>query len=617
MTSSTLPYLIPYFVSLIISIGIAVYVWNHRHVSGGIYFAGFVIGQSIWVVGYVFELACRDLDAKLFWDNFQWIPSTFIPLSSFLFVLHYVQNPLRHSRPFIYLMLFMQITFLVMIYTNPLHHFISSDARLIKNPPFDTLDYDFHIGFIFWVLVAYSLMAMGIWYLIKFIRESKHFYRAQVIILITGFLVPVIGGIVTFSEIFTISGQRDISPFSFAISNALVAWGLFRFSLFDVVPVARDTVIENMADAVMVLDQMNRVVDLNPAAEALTDHPHPDIIGQPVEVAFSRWSVLIEKYRNIQTVREQISIGPLDDQRHYEVNISPLHDDRQRPIGRLVVLRDISQQVKDQAEIRQRSLELESANRKLQAAWDAAKSADKIKSQFLASMSHELRTPLGAMLNFTEFLTMNMFGPVNDRQRDALEKVMNSGRHLLALINDILDITKIEAGMMRLFVEDDVNLAVELAAVIATVEVLIKDKPIQFVRDIDDDLPTMMGDKRRIRQILLNLLSNAAKFTAKGTITLSVKKHETEILFMVSDTGPGIAPEDQSLIFEPFRQSMTGLTSGGGTGLGLPITLRLVETHGGRLWLESEPGEGAAFFVALPISSPELIAMMQPEASGL
>ncbi|KAB2865781.1 MAG: HAMP domain-containing histidine kinase, partial [Anaerolineae bacterium] len=209
------------------------------------------------------------------------------------------------------------------------------------------------------------------------------------------------------------------------------------------------------------------------------------------------------------------------------------------------------------------------------------------------------------------------YGPLNERQRDALEKVLHSGRHLLSLINDVLDITKIEAGMMSLFVEDDVNLAQELVAVIATAETLIKDKPIQFVTDIDEDLPVMMGDKRRIRQILLNLLSNAAKFTTQGSITLSVKKRENQILFMVSDTGPGIDPEDQSLIFEAFRQSKTGLSSGGGTGLGLPITLRLVEAHGGRLWLESEPGDGATFFVTLPVSSPELIAMMHPEASGL
>ncbi|MBI5928697.1 MAG: PAS domain-containing protein [Chloroflexi bacterium] len=613
MNSSTLPYLVPYIISLIISVGIAVYAWDHRQVSGGVYFTGLVVSQSLWIAGYIFELASSSLQSKLFWDNFQWIPSTFIPLSMFLFVLHYVQNPLRNSRRLISFLVTINLGFLLLIFTNSLHHIMASESRLIKNPPFDTLDYDFHSGFPLWILNVYGLTLIGLWYLAKALRNSKHFYSQQIIILLVGFLIPIMGGFVTLAEVFTIAGQRDITPFTFALGNAVLAWGLFRFSLLDAVPIARDTIIENIRDAVIVIDQINRVIDLNPAAEVLIRQPSRLVIGQPIEVVFSRWHDLLEKYRNIQNLRDQITVG----EQHLEVNISPLYDHRQRLIGRLVLIHNVTQQVKNQAEIHQRSLELETANHELQIAWDAAKSADKTKSQFLASMSHELRTPLGAILNFTEFLTMGMFGPLNERQKDALEKVLSSGRHLLALINDILDITKIEAGMMHLFVEDDVNLSQELTTVIATAEALIKDKPIQFITDIDDDLPIMMGDKRRIRQILLNLISNAAKFTDKGSITLSVKKRDNELLFMVSDTGPGIPPQDQTLVFEPFRQSKAGLKSGGGTGLGLPITRRLVEAHGGRLWLESESGDGATFFVTLPVQSAELLAMMQPEAAGL
>ncbi|KAB2854514.1 MAG: PAS domain-containing protein, partial [Anaerolineae bacterium] len=369
MTTSTLPDLIPYLVSLVISSGIAIYVWNHRHVNGGVYFAGFVVGQAVWVFGYILELGSRSLDAKLFWDNFQWIPSTFVPLSTLLFALNYVQSPLRYSRRLIYFILTLQIIFLVLVYTNPFHHIISSDARLIRNPPFNTLYYDFHIGFVFWFLVAYTLFAVSIGYLVKFLHDSKHFYRPQIVILIIGFLVPILGGIITLAEIITISGQRDISPFTFAMSNTLVAWGLYRFNLLDVVPVARETVFENMADGVIVIDQARRVVDLNRAAEALIEQPNARVIGQSVDVVFSRWSDLIEKYRSAPTVREQFAIGPIENQRHLEVNISPLHDDKQRFIGRLVVIRDITQQVTDQAEIRQRSLELESANQQLQTAW--------------------------------------------------------------------------------------------------------------------------------------------------------------------------------------------------------------------------------------------------------
>lgn len=236
---------------------------------------------------------------------------------------------------------------------------------------------------------------------------------------------------------------------------------------------------------------------------------------------------------------------------------------------------------------------------------------DKMKSQFLASMSHELRTPLNAILNFTEFVSLGMLGSVNDKQKDALGKSLDSAKHLLSLINDVLDMTKIEAGMMKLFIEENIDLISELNTIVATGKTLLQGKPVVFVQDVDADLPRLVGDKRRIRQILLNLLSNACKFTDKGTVTLSVKKRQDELLFAVIDTGPGISPNDQDLIFEPFRQTEHGIKHAGGTGLGLPITKKLVEAHGGKLWLESEVGQGSSFYLTLPIQSEMLISEMK------
>lgn len=242
------------------------------------------------------------------------------------------------------------------------------------------------------------------------------------------------------------------------------------------------------------------------------------------------------------------------------------------------------------------------------------RAVDTMKSQFLASMSHELRTPLNAILNFTEFVALGMMGPVNEKQVDALQKALDSGRHLLSLINDVLDITKIEAGMMKLFVEDNINLNEEFFPIIATAQTLLQGKPVAFVQDIDENLPFVSGEKRRIRQILLNLISNAAKFTEEGSITLSVKNRGDEVLFAVIDTGPGIAPEEQEVIFEPFIQTETGIQHAGGTGLGLPISKRLAEAHGGRLWVESQPGEGAAFYVMLPVQVQKFVESQEEEA---
>lgn len=229
--------------------------------------------------------------------------------------------------------------------------------------------------------------------------------------------------------------------------------------------------------------------------------------------------------------------------------------------------------------------------------------ADQIKSQFLASMSHELRTPLNAIINFTEMIAMGMMGAVNDEQKDLLEQSLASAQHLLNLINDVLDISKIQAGKLNLYIEDDVRLGEEIATVVSMVRPLLKHKPVQLIQDIDDHLPLLSGDKRRIRQIMLNLLSNAAKFTHEGSITLSAKNRDDHVQLAVIDCGPGISSEMQSIIFEPFMQTVEGVKHAEGTGLGLPITKSLIEAHNGRIWVESEPGEGAAFYVILPIQT--------------
>lgn len=244
---------------------------------------------------------------------------------------------------------------------------------------------------------------------------------------------------------------------------------------------------------------------------------------------------------------------------------------------------------------------IEERTKQLVEARALAEQANQIKSQFLASVSHELRTPLNGIINFSAFVSEGVFGPVNEKQKNALVDVSKNADHLLSLINDVLDISKIESGSLKLFIEDNINLTVELDDVIRNGETLVGKKPVQFVRNIDADLPLMRGDKRRIRQIMFNIVSNACKFTEKGTIEVSAHHDGGKIHMSVRDTGPGIAPHDYAAVFETFKQTETGLRSGGGTGLGMPISQRLAEAHGGQMWLESVVGQGSTFHVELPV----------------
>jgi signal transduction histidine kinase len=234
---------------------------------------------------------------------------------------------------------------------------------------------------------------------------------------------------------------------------------------------------------------------------------------------------------------------------------------------------------------------------------EEAERASLVKSAFLASMSHELRTPLNAIINFTKFVAKGSMGPVNEEQSETLYEVIDSAKHLLSLINDVLDMSKIESGSLSLFIENNVELPAILDTVIRTAKGLLAEKPVTLETDIAPDLPPLRGDRQRILQVLLNIMANACKFTEAGHIKLRARQVDDEIIFAVEDTGPGITLQDQPAVFEAFKQTETGLRQGGGTGLGMPISKNLVEAHGGRLWLESEPGKGTTFFVALPIES--------------
>ncbi len=245
-----------------------------------------------------------------------------------------------------------------------------------------------------------------------------------------------------------------------------------------------------------------------------------------------------------------------------------------------------------------------------QQAVEELRKVDRLKSQFLANMSHELRTPLNSIIGFSRVILKGIDGPISELQQQDLTAIYNSGQHLLGLINDILDLSKIEAGKMEMAF-DDINLADTIKSVMSTAIGLVKDKSVELRQEVPPDLPPVRADPMRIRQILLNLISNAAKFTDEGSITVRVeiqKVSETasEFLVKVIDTGPGIAPEDQAKLFQPFSQvddSPTRKT--GGTGLGLSISNALVQMHGGRIGVESEVGTGSTFFFTLPLQKPQ------------
>ena len=227
--------------------------------------------------------------------------------------------------------------------------------------------------------------------------------------------------------------------------------------------------------------------------------------------------------------------------------------------------------------------------------------ANKHKSEFLANMSHELRTPLNAILGYTELILDNIYGDVPEKIQDVLERLGKNGRHLLSLINDVLDLSKIEAGQLTLSL-NEYSMGELIQTVFTSVEALAAEKKLDLKVEVSKDHMTGKGDEQRIAQVLLNLLGNAIKFTEEGEVRVEVTVSNETFLVSVSDTGPGLSEADQKRIFEEFHQADGSSTrEKGGTGLGLSISKKIIEMHGGRIWAESSLGKGSTFRFTLPV----------------
>jgi signal transduction histidine kinase/putative methionine-R-sulfoxide reductase with GAF domain len=238
--------------------------------------------------------------------------------------------------------------------------------------------------------------------------------------------------------------------------------------------------------------------------------------------------------------------------------------------------------------------EIEEKSRQLEA-------ASQHKSEFLANMSHELRTPLNAIIGFSEVLTDRMFGELNEKQEEYLKDIYSSGTHLLSLINDILDLSKIEAGRMELELTD-FHLPTALDNALTLVRERAGRRSIILQMSIDERLGEVRADERKIRQVVLNLLSNAIKFTPEGgRIEVAAAPQDGSVEVSVSDTGVGIAPEDQEAVFEEFRQVGTAEKKSEGTGLGLTLCRKFIELHGGKIWVKSQLGQGSTFTFTIPV----------------
>lgn len=608
MTWHYTPVIIPLIISSVISLAVTVLAWRRRDVPGATPLVFMMLSISEWLLFYIMEVGSTTLAGNLFWANMTYIGIVAAPVGWLFFSLEYTSPNKKISWRTAVPFLIEPVIILVGVWTDDFHHLFRQEVMLNASGPYAYLV--IVRGPLFWVHVAYSygLMVYGTYLLIRAYIHTSSLYRAQIGISVLGAFIPWIVNALYISPLaswFTV----DPTPMAFMATGLVVAWGIFGYKLMDISPVARNWVVEQMDDGMFVVDNLYRVVDVNAAGQTLLRKPANQIIGRPVETVFEEWSDLVIKYRDVERTNTDLRLSRGGQPRCFNLSISPLYDNRQQLNGRLLMLHDTTEQRNVEAALRE--------------AKEAAEAANRAKSTFLANMSHELRTPLTAIMGYSELLQEQTASLHIQNIPERLERINISAEQLLHIINDLLDLSKVEAGQMKL------NLRTfTVASVIETVQVMVQPtlekNQNELTIHLAQDVGTMVADEIKVRQMVLNILHNAAKFTNNGQISLDVRLNPeggSQILFTIKDSGIGMTQQEVEQLFRPFFQADVSTTRRyGGTGLGLAISYHLCQLMQGEISVQSQPGSGSSFTICLPTVVQETAAKNQaaePEAASV
>lgn len=572
------------------------FVWPLRRESNSAAWLLAVLGGAIlWSFAGALEFSAVNLQAKIFWTQISYIGIVMGPVSLFHFTYAYTHGGAAPRRALSVLIVTIGLVVLLSAFTNAWHGLHWPEVTVIRRGEFVFARYD--RGIMFWatVVYCYGFMFASSVMLAAHTISVGYVFRQQAWVIILATLAPWFTSVIYVMRLGPLP-ELDHTPVGFAVSGLLFSWAVVRVRLFELVPVAANTLFLHIPDPVLVIDPAGRLVRANAAAlerfGSLEQH-----IGKPVTASLAGDPGLAAAVvdSNGHVGARTFPLG----RNWWTIESSSLDESDGRPRGRLVLLRDITEQKRAELALLQAKQELEQTLVRADALAKDAMAASTAKSTFLTQVSHDLRTPLHAILGMTEVLRS---GPLTATQLTEVATISDAGDALLRLINDLLDLSRIEAGRIDLadepFQLDDV-----LDQIADLLGPSAQRKGLRYVYWIDPGLPGgLRGDAERLRQTLFNLVGNAVKFTDQGQVVLRASRDGRILRIEVSDTGRGIAAEHLQGLFDPFNRGDPETARRiEGTGLGLAITRRLAEAMGGTVAVTSSPGKGAVFTLELPI----------------
>lgn len=677
------------FFTTLFALAMAMAALRRQRVAGGLSFGLLMLAAAEWSFANGLELAVQQPEAKILWARFQYFGITSLPVFWFFFVLEYTHQAKWLKRPYSLLIWLIPLLTVVAAWTNDAHGWLWTQIVPATSEAGSQLVYGH--GWVFWVFAGYGylLILAGTLALVWAIFRFPRLYRRQAVIVLLGAAVPWLGNAIYLSGLSPVRGI-DPTPLSFALSGLLYSLGIFRFHLFELVPVAREAIVEMMADGVVVLDKHDRVLDINPAAQEML-RVSGDVIGRDAAAAFANTPDLLACCcEEGQKASACISIS---DMRSLDVSITTLQSRGDVTAGRLIVMHDITQLRRTSEQLRLQSVALEAAASAIaildrqgvfvwvnpaftrltgyamdelkgqtprllksgkhddayyQALWQTIlagqvwhgetinrrkdgtlyteeqtiapvqddrgeiayfisvkqdiserKQVEKLRDDLAHTMVHDLRNPLGNVMFAVDVLSQP--NPPTEEERATLFKVARaSGARMMDLLDAILEVTRLETGQMPLN-PAPVDLADLVAGALKMQAPLSKEKGIHLSSDLLHNLPPVNVDHSVISRVLQNLIGNAIKFTPSGgevQVGLAQEPEGGMLCVSIRDNGPGIAGDMITHIFSKF---VTGRVEGSGSGLGLAFCRLAVEAHRGRIWVESEPGQGSVFYFTLPV----------------
>lgn len=576
-------YLSSLIVSAVVAAALVFYFWQHRSMTGAAPAAWVMLAAAIFSLGYVLQLISNELSGQILATDIQYVGIVALPVAWFAFSLRYIgYEKWLTSRNLLLLAIIPSVT-VVLTWTNSFHSLMWQGRHLESSGPFVIIAKTY--GPWFWVhtLYSYVLIILGMLVLVQRLFRPPRLYREQSIALLISVVVPLGWNVV---YVFNLAPMYriDLTPSAFTVSGLAMAWGLFRLRLFDIIPMARDAVIENISDGVIVLDTQNRLIDINPAAQRIIGYSLSDVIGQPFARVLPQQPELVER-SNVRMVEAllEIVIEKGETRYYYELHISPIYGRHGRFTGRFVILHDVTEH--KLIEARRKELE------------DRAHVVSRLSTlgEMAAGIAHEISNPLTSVIGYANWLLER---DIPDDIKGDLE-VINRGAKRAG---DILDRLLTFAGQRTVEWDYlDINRILEITIEFRKHSLL--NSNIEVIKQFDRGLPKTMADGGQLQEVFLNLIINAETSMTEshggGKLIIKTETVDSNIRICFKDDGAGINEETINKIFDPF---FTTKEMGKGTGLGLSICHGIINEHGGRIYAESELGKEATFIIELPIS---------------